>query len=207
MILNLAFFLAISTAISALQFHQLSLQSKSCGVSNQAFRRSSAVPKCLHMATPVSSTILATKSLIKADQMWALWTVIAFSASSGLKLEGTKVGKMFSGPVCSMLITAILTNCGVLPSAGSIHIKNLQSTVVKLATPLLLLSADMAKIFKETEGLLKAFFLGTFGTLFGSGLSYFIFRKSLSAFGRPGEDGWKLATALTSKNIGGGLNL
>ena len=43
---------------------------------------------------------------------------------------------------------------------------NLQSFVVKLATPLLLLGANLFKILKETKGLLKSFLLGTLGNFF-----------------------------------------
>jgi uncharacterized membrane protein len=104
-----------------------------------------------------------------------------------------------------MLISAIATNIGILPTAGSIYITQLQSFVVKLATPLLLLGADLKAIFRETKGLLKAFFVGTAGTLLGSILAYNLFASRLQEIGLPG-DGWKIAAALTAKNIGGGLN-
>jgi uncharacterized membrane protein len=82
---------------------------------------------------------------------------------------------------------------------------NLQSFVVKLATPLLLLGADLNKIFRDTGSLMKAFLLGTIGTLLGSSLGFILFGPSLSSLGELG-DNWKIAACLTSKNIGGGLN-
>jgi len=138
-------------------------------------------------------------SLINVDDRWSLWAVASSAAALGLRLERTTaVGKSLSGPVCAMLITAILTNFGVLPS-GSVHMMNLQSFVVKLATPLLLLGADINKIFRETGSLMKAFLLGTIGTLLGSTLGFVLFGSSLSTLGEVG-DNWKIAACLTAKN-------
>ena len=148
--------------------------------------------------------VTVLSSFINVDDRWSLWAVASSAAALGLRLERTAIGKSLSGPVCAMLITAILTNFCVLPS-GSVHMTNLQSFVVKLATPLLLLGADLNKIFRETGSLMKAFLLGTIGTLLGSTLGFVLFGSSLSTLGEVG-DNWKIAACLTAKNIGGGLN-
>lgn len=137
------------------------------------------------------------------DNKWGLYAVIASSAAGALRLERkTAIGKSLSGPVTAMLISAILTNIGVLPPTGSIHLISLQVFVLKLATPLLLLAADMRKILGETGVMLKAFFLGTIGTLLGSFLAMILLSGPMSSIGMPG-DSWKIASALTAKNIGG----
>jgi uncharacterized membrane protein len=144
--------------------------------------------------------------VLSGSDKWAMYSIVACSAALGLRLERTTaVGKSLSGPVTAMLITATLTNLGILPATGSIHITALQGFVVKLATPLLLLGADMRKIFKETGILLKAFALGTVGTLAGSTIGYSLVAHQLNSIGAQG-DGWKIASALTAKNVGGGLN-
>mmetsp|Transcript_33536 Transcript_33536/g.48650 ORF Transcript_33536/g.48650 Transcript_33536/m.48650 type:complete len:460 (+) Transcript_33536:14-1393(+) len=159
-----------------------------------------------NLQLPVTLSTFPSTSLIPADANWSLWAFIASSAAFGLKLEkSTVIGRALSGPVCAMLISAFATNIGILPSTGSIHITNLQSFVVKLATPLLLLGADLQKIYKETKGLVKAFLVGSIGTTLGAILSFAIFHKQLDVVGIPG-DGWKIAAALIAKNIGGGLN-
>lgn len=168
-------------------------------ISNECKKKSSSSSSLIILHSDVIS------SLISSDDKWALWSIASTAAALGLKLEKTAIGKSLSGPVCAMLITAILTNIGVLPSTGSIHLTNLQSFVVKLATPLLLLGADLKKIFNETGSLMKAFLLGTIGTLLGSSLGFIIFAPSLSSLGEVG-DSWKIAASLTAKNIGGGLN-
>ena len=140
---------------------------------------------------------------IHTDNQWGLYAIIASSAAAALKLErNTSVGRSLSGPVTAMLLSAILTNIGVLPPAGSIHLTNLQFFVLKLATPLLLFRADLRKIFRETGVMLRAFLLGTVGTLLGSFLAMFFLSGPLNSIGLPG-DSWKIASALTAKNIGG----
>jgi len=99
---------------------------------------------------PITTTLHASipSSLIRADDCWSLWAFIAASAAAGLQLEQKmSVGKALSGPVCSMLLSALATNIGILPIAGSPYISQLQSFVVKVANPLLLLGADLRKIF------------------------------------------------------------
>ncbi len=53
--------------------------------------------------------------------------------------------------------------------------------------------------------MLKAFLIGSFGTLLGAMVGYLLLHKQLVNIGLPSES-WKLAAALTAKNIGGGLN-
>lgn len=144
--------------------------------------------------------------IISPDDKWSLYAAISLASAMGLNLERRNiVEKSLSGPVSAMLFTAILTNVGILPASGSIHITLLQSFIVRLATPLLLLGADMKKIFRETGVLLQAFLCGTLGTVIGSLVGYIFLTDSLNVIGSNG-DGWKIVSALTAKNIGGGLN-
>lgn len=137
------------------------------------------------------------------NNQWGLYAVIATSAATALRLERTtSFGKSLSGPVTAMLITAVLTNVGILPAEGSIHLINLQMFVLKLATPMLLFGADLKKIFRETGVMLKAFLLGTVGTLLGSLIGMLLLSGPLDSIGISG-DSWKIASALTAKNIGG----
>ena len=99
-----------------------------------------------------------------------------------------------------------MTNFGILPGGGSVHLDTLQNFVVKLAMPLLLLGADMGKIFREAGELMKAFVCGMAGTMAGSIAGYALFAYHLQGIGTAGDDAWKIAGALTAKNIGGGLN-
>lgn len=121
------------------------------------------------------TAIIATRKYGTVDMFdnfnqnqWYQYAVISASAALSLKSERFKIGQLLSAPVCSMLISVILTNINVLPAEGSGYIRRLVDISVKLATPLLLLDADFKRIYKETGGsLVFAFLLGTIGTLVG----------------------------------------
>eukprot|EP01040_Poterioochromonas_malhamensis_P007163 gene7163-7735_t len=148
---------------------------------------------------------LSLKALASPPDYWSVWSLVALSSYTGLKLEeNTKIGKSLSSPVCAMLFSALLTNINLLPE-GSVHITTLQSFIVKYATPLLLLGADVRKILRESGGLLKSFLIGTLGTALGSLTSFCIFQPWFQALGLL-SDGWKMVSAITAKNIGGGIN-
>mmetsp|Transcript_6977 Transcript_6977/g.7225 ORF Transcript_6977/g.7225 Transcript_6977/m.7225 type:complete len:511 (+) Transcript_6977:196-1728(+) len=153
----------------------------------------------------LNSNILSNfdPSIIRGNQ-WFVWSIASSAAAMGLHLEKTAVGRSLSGPVCAMLISATLTNLNILPH-NSIHLQQLTGFVVRLATPLLLLGADFNKIRRETGTLLTAFLLGSLCTVLGSTVAYILLLSRLNSVGLA-EDGWKIVSALTAKNIGGGLN-
>jgi uncharacterized membrane protein len=140
-------------------------------------------------------------SLIGSADMWGNYAVIAGAAAAGIKLERTPVGRSLSGAVCSMLLTAILCNIGVLPAVGSPHVRELQLFAVKLATPLLLLGADLNKVLAETGSLLRAFILAAAATALGATLATVLLATQLRTVG---NQAWCVLSALTAKNIGGG---
>eukprot|EP00958_Prasinococcus_capsulatus_P012322 scaffold1229_cov400-Prasinococcus_capsulatus_cf.AAC.3 len=73
-------------------------------------------------------------SLVSVGDVWGTWAVISSCAALGIRLENTVFGRAFSGPVCAMLLCAIVTNLGVLPTAGA-PVSGVQALVIKLATP------------------------------------------------------------------------
>jgi uncharacterized membrane protein len=73
--------------------------------------------------------------------------------------------------------------------------------LLPLAVPMLLLSANIARILKETGGLLAAFLLGTATTAAAS-----VGAMALLPLTALGEEGWKIAAALTARHIGGAVN-
>jgi uncharacterized membrane protein len=74
--------------------------------------------------------------------------------------------------------------------------------LVPLAVPLFLFDSDLNRVVRDAGSLLAAFFVGAIGTVMGTlGALYLIPLKSL------GEQGWKVASALTARHIGGAINL
>lgn len=97
--------------------------------------------------------MITAASLISPTDTWEIWSALLGSASVGYYANRTKVGGALSGPVCAMLCGALLANVGVLPPPGP-HFATIQTTVVSLATPLLLLGADLRVVFRDTSRLL-----------------------------------------------------
>lgn len=92
---------------------------------------------------------------------------------------------------------------GVAGTAADVS--SIQLFVVQLATPLLLLGADLRVVFSRTRGLSSIFLFGSLATCCGAVLGVALLAPWLALLGDP-NDSWKLAAALCAKNIGGGLN-
>ena len=105
-----------------------------------------------------------------------------------------------------MLVGAALANANVLPPPGP-HYQSAQNLVVSLATPLLLLGADVRVMWRVARRLLQAFLLGSLTVAVAASLSFYGLSSAMHGVGSaPAGDGWKVAAALTAKCVGGGLN-
>jgi len=76
----------------------------------------------------------------------------------------------------------------------------ISKTLVPLAVPLLLLDADIRKCFAVAGSLLKAFLVGSVGTIVGTLVAYWAVPMK-SVVGAP-----KIAAALCARHIGGAVN-
>ena len=148
----------------------------------------------------------ARASLIQPEQSWALLAALSSCAYGGAAAgHRTSAGRALSGPVCAMLLAWLAHLCGVLPPPGP-HVASVQLFCVTLATPLLLLGADVRAIFERTRRMSAAFGVGAAATVAGSVAGYVLLAPLLRPLGDVAGDGWKLAAALTAKNVGGGFN-
>ncbi|KIY99914.1 hypothetical protein MNEG_8047 [Monoraphidium neglectum] len=121
--------------------------------------------------------------------------------------RNTRIGKELSGALVATLAGMALANCGYLPApasaahAGPAEVGAVFKFLLPLAIPMLLLSADLRRIIGETGRLLPAFLLGAACTAAGSVLAMALFPLTPL-----GEDGWRIAAALTARHIGGAVN-
>ena len=74
--------------------------------------------------------------------------------------------------------------------------------LVPLAVPMLLFDSDIRRVFSDTGTLLIAFFVGAFSTIVGT-ITAFPFIP-LTSLGN--NEGWKIASALAARHIGGAVN-
>lgn len=159
-------------------------------------------------------TRLLSSSLISPNDMWGNIAILSAASSIALTLgDKTTVGRLLGPPVSGMAITFLLASIGVLPSGGSPGAKALQEYSVSLATPLILLSADLRTRRKTRHSdddsssirpMILSFTLAAISTLLASCIGVFLCRQSF--YSNSCEDGLKLAAALLAKNIGGGIN-
>ncbi|KAG2425993.1 hypothetical protein HXX76_013364 [Chlamydomonas incerta] len=140
-------------------------------------------------------------ALLPLQGPWGVWTGLVLAGAFGLWSERTRLGKELSGALVSTLAGMLLANSGVLPpGAPELHV--VYKYLLPLAIPMLLFAADLRRILSETGRMLAAFLLGAAATVAGS-----LAAMSVFPLGRYlGDEGWKVASALTARHIGGAVN-
>lgn len=105
-----------------------------------------------------------------------------------------------SAALLSTLVGLALSNLGILPSESHVY-GIINAYILPLAVPLLLFAADLRRVVKDTGRLLGAFVGGAIATVIGSFVAF-----GLMPLHALGQDGWKVAAALTARHIGGSVN-
>ena len=136
---------------------------------------------------------------LKLRSDWWIWSALATTSSTGILLEKTKVGAALSANLVTMALSLLLCNLGIIPSSSNVY-AIVMKYFVPLAVPLLLLDADLKKCMKTTGSLMKAFMVGSVGTVLGTILAYMLVpMKSITG-------SHKIAAALCARHIGGAVN-
>ncbi|KAK9811913.1 hypothetical protein WJX72_012330 [[Myrmecia] bisecta] len=139
--------------------------------------------------------------LLPATTPWGIWAALLLAASVGFWSEQTKVGKELSGPLVATLVGLALSNLGVIPSDAPAVYGTVNKYLLPLAVPLLLYSADLKRVVRDTGRLLLAFVIGSFATVAGT-----LVAAKVLPLTSLGADGWKVAAALAARHIGGAVN-
>ncbi|KAL7510088.1 hypothetical protein ACHAXN_009913 [Cyclotella atomus] len=114
--------------------------------------------------------------------------------------KNTKVGKAISANLVTMLLALLLANVGVIPFSSPVY-GIINKIFVPLAVPLFLFDSDLKRVISDAGSLLAAFFVGAISTIIGTlGSFALVPMKSL------GDEGWKVASALAARHIGGAIN-
>ena len=156
------------------------------------------------LLAPVLPRAPPPMAVLPAADPWNVYAVLAAAGAGGRALGGTTIGAALSGPICAMALTFCFAAAGVLPAASP-AVAEAQHAAVRIATPLLLLDADLRAVWRRAGRQLPTFVLGSLGSTLGAAAGLLVCRSALSAaFGA--ADALKLAAALFAKNVGGGLN-
>lgn len=135
-----------------------------------------------------------------SDNFYVLSAVMVLS-TLGLTLERrTKIGKALSAPLATMGMGLIIANLGIMPFGSPVY-DFVNKYLVAFAVPLLLFDSDLRRVVSDTGTLLIAFLVGAVSTIIGTLITY-----PLLPLKSMGSEGWKIASALAARHIGGAIN-
>ena len=140
------------------------------------------------------------KTLISADNTWALFAILAAIAALSIYMEQKyKWASKVTGCVIALIGAMILSNLRIIPVDAAAY-DFVWDYVVPLAIPMLLFNANVKKIWKESGRLLLIYMLSGLGTLAGGFIAYYALRGGIK----------DLATAvpmMVGTYTGGSVNL
>lgn len=138
-------------------------------------------------------------SLIRENDVWALWAVIAVSVGISIYLESKyKWAAKMSALVIVLLLGILLSNVNIIPTEAVVY-DTVWDYLVPLALPLLLYHVDIRKIWRESGKLLLAYVIGAVGTVVGAFVAFLLFKRVIPEI--PG-----ITAMMTGTYIGGSVN-
>lgn len=139
-------------------------------------------------------------AFISPDNTWLLASIMLLAVSVSIYLEHTYMwASKISGAVIAIILAVVLVNCRIIPTHAPIFDDVVWGYAVPIAIPLLLLQANLSKIWRETGRLFFIFLIGAVGTVVGAVLATILLQSSI-------EDLPKVAAMMTGSYIGGGVN-
>ena len=139
-------------------------------------------------------------TLVSESNNWALISIMFVSTFVAIYLEQKyKWAAKISGAIITLVIAVLLTNLNIIPASAPVFDDIVWGYAVPLAIPLLLLNANIIKIWRETGRLLFIFLIGAVGTLVGAIVATMLLGNVVD--GLPG-----VAAMMTGSYIGGGVN-
>lgn len=136
-------------------------------------------------------------SLIPADNIYAMGTVLIGLAYFGFWIDNHPIGKKSSGVVWVLVLAMLLSNFHITPYSSPAY-DFVGGYMVSLAIPLLLFKADIKKIFRESGKVMITFIIATAATVAGAIIGFFLLDL--------GDIGPKVAGTYTGGWVGGAVN-
>src|SRR5699024_2161364 len=107
-------------------------------------------------------------TLISADNVWALWTILIGAAALAIILEQKyEWANKLTGCILALLFVMILSNTKIIPIDAPTY-DHVWDYIVPLAVPMLLYRANIRKIGKESGRFLIMYLFSALGTLLRS---------------------------------------
>ena len=136
-------------------------------------------------------------SLISADNVFAMGTILLGLAYLGFWIDNTMLGQKTSGVVWVLIAAMLLSNLHIIPFTSPAY-DFVGGYMVSLAIPLLLFKADIRKIFRESGKVIITFIIAAAAVVFAAVVGFYLIDL--------GEVGPKVAGTYTGGWIGGAVN-
>ncbi len=137
--------------------------------------------------------------LIAPDDHWWIWTILFGTAALCILLEQkNRIAQKITGPVLAIFGGLLLSNVGVLPFKSPSY-EVIDTYVVPLVIPLLLMRMNIIKVIRETGRMFAVFHFASIGTFVGGFVAVWVLHAYIA-------DASKIGAAMTASYIGGGVN-
>lgn len=141
-------------------------------------------------------------TIISADNHLAIWGVLLASSAFGVYAEKKGWIKNIAGVMYTMIITAILALLHFIPYAsGKVEVPAydfVYGYVTPMAIPLLLFSANIVKIVKESGRLIAIYLIGAGAIVIGAIISFYVINL--------GPETFKVTGVFIATWVGGSVN-
>ncbi|MEN8153119.1 MAG: DUF819 family protein [Acidobacteriota bacterium] len=143
------------------------------------------------------------ESFISPDNHFTLWAILITSSAFGIYGEQRNWFGKVSGVLVTIAIVALLAMLRIVPSASDSSIKVpvydlVFQYITPMAIPLLLFSANIRRIIKESGRLIVLYLFGALGIVLGAIISFFLINL--------GAEGFKVAGVWIATLVGGSVN-
>lgn len=140
------------------------------------------------------------KTLISADNTWALFAILVVIAALAIWMEQRfKWASKVTGCVIALIGAMILSNLRIIPTDATAY-DFVWDYIVPLAVPLLLFKANVKKIWKESGRVLVIYLISGLGTVGGGLLAFYLLRSKIDGLA-------KVAPMMVGTYTGGSVNL
>ncbi|HCZ32718.1 MAG TPA: hypothetical protein DHV93_04220 [Holophagaceae bacterium] len=138
-------------------------------------------------------------TLIKPDDTWALWAFLFAWAAVSIHLEQRyRWASAVSGCILALGGGLLFANVGLVPTASPVY-DSVWTYVVPMAVPLLLFTADIRKIWRESGRAFGAFHISALGTVLGTILATALLGSRIPEIGG-------ISAMFSGSYIGGSVN-
>ncbi len=136
--------------------------------------------------------------MIPSDNVFALGAVLFGLVWLGFWVDGHPIGRKTPGVVWILVISMLLSNFGGIPLTSPSY-DFVGAKLVPLAIPLLLMKADLRKIFRESGAVMGTFLIASAATVLGVLIGFLLLDL--------GEMGPRVAGVYAGAWIGGAVNM